>query len=189
MKRRAFTLAELMVVIGIVSLLATISYPVLTRAVEAAKITRSKSNIKQLHLAIMMYCDSQDGEGPNMLGLPPTWGAFEGDAKLPLALLRTGGSSWQHPEAGNGGDAYTWMVPNVAPGFPGFSDGPGTERDVWRKHVANTQGNPILLLDATFPGQTGWMQTKRVFGIYHNGTLATKRYPGSVTYHKQWEPR
>jgi len=176
-----------MVVCSIVVFLATISYPTLSRAIEAAKITRSKSNLKQIQLAVAMYCQSQDGEGPNLLGLPATWSALELESKLDPSLMRTGGASWQHPESGAGGDAYTWMVPNVAPGYPGFLDTPGSERDVWKKHVETTLGNPVLLLDATFPGHTGWLQSKRVIGMYFDGHISVRRYPGSVTYHRQWE--
>lgn len=79
------------------------------------------------------------------------------------------------------------MVPNVAVGYPGLAEGPGTERDAWIRHIEATQGNPVVLLDATFPIKFAWMQSKRVYGIYLDGHIETRFYPGSVTDHRRWE--
>ena len=61
---RAFTLVELLVVIGIVALLIGILMPVLSRARAQANRAACLSNIKQLGTAILMYCDDNDGWFP-----------------------------------------------------------------------------------------------------------------------------
>jgi len=90
--RRGVTLAEILVVCAIVTTLVSLTYPVIGRAVESAKISRSKLQMKQIHLALAMYCDAESGQGPNRLGLPCTFGALLDQAPDITQILRTGGS-------------------------------------------------------------------------------------------------
>src|SRR3954452_12969436 len=59
--RRAFTLVELLVVIGIIAVLIGILLPALNRAREAAKSTACLSNIRQLSVAFVMYANENKG--------------------------------------------------------------------------------------------------------------------------------
>ncbi|MCH8979237.1 MAG: prepilin-type N-terminal cleavage/methylation domain-containing protein [Armatimonadetes bacterium] len=55
MKRKAFTLIELLVVIAIIAILAAILFPVFSKAKDAAKKTKSISNMRQIAMASLMY--------------------------------------------------------------------------------------------------------------------------------------
>jgi len=76
--REAFTILELLVVIGIISILIGLALPTLGRARERAYITQSLSTIKQLHVSLTMYCDDNRNAYPYF--------ATPGDPKAPLIL-------------------------------------------------------------------------------------------------------
>ena len=61
---RGFTLIELLVVISIICVLASILFPVFSRARESARRAGCMSNEKQLGLGFMMYAQDYDGRLP-----------------------------------------------------------------------------------------------------------------------------
>ena len=84
MKRRGFTLIELLVVIAIIAILAAIFFPVFARAREKARQTSCLSNLKQLGLAVLMYCQDYDEMySLSVYGLPPNRVSTLYDVHLP----------------------------------------------------------------------------------------------------------
>jgi prepilin-type N-terminal cleavage/methylation domain-containing protein/prepilin-type processing-associated H-X9-DG protein len=73
LKPKAFTLVELLVVIGIIALLISILLPALSRARRSANTIVCSSNMKQITLGMIMYAEANNGAIP---GNAWTSGAF-----------------------------------------------------------------------------------------------------------------
>jgi prepilin-type N-terminal cleavage/methylation domain-containing protein/prepilin-type processing-associated H-X9-DG protein len=94
--REAFTLVELLVVIGIIALLVAILLPALAKARAAANETQCMSNLRQLCLAMNLYTDANHGFIPGDGG--------DGSQSVPVTEC----------DAPNGGTLYlTWDDPSL----------------------------------------------------------------------------
>ncbi len=180
-KRRAITLVEILIVLSIIAVLSAIAYPVIVRAKRSARITRSVSNMRQIHAALMVYVSDMDDGGPVGLGLPPSLLRLRKAGGLPVALFRTGGTAFF---GHSGEDVYTWMPPHVGPGIE-------TALDPWKSHVQRTQENPIIVVDETQNSRADF--ALRVFdprfavGIYYQGNVRRLTTRGPIARYEVWE--
>jgi prepilin-type N-terminal cleavage/methylation domain-containing protein/prepilin-type processing-associated H-X9-DG protein len=87
-KKSGFTLIELLVVIGIIALLLAILLPALQEARERGRRTVCLSNLHQIHLAMTMYADDNEGKLPTRLEKSGNkiWGNWLGSSWNPYGL-------------------------------------------------------------------------------------------------------
>lgn len=78
-RRKAFTLIELLVVMAIIAILASILFPVFSRARDKARSTQCLSNNRQLALGFAQYTDDYD-EGLLYVGSCGWWSGGGGSA-------------------------------------------------------------------------------------------------------------
>ncbi|HEX4412621.1 MAG TPA: type II secretion system protein [Lacipirellulaceae bacterium] len=66
-KHKAFTLVELLVVIAVIGILVAMLLPAVQAARAAARAANCKSNLRQIGLAFLQYCDLHKGEFPHFV--------------------------------------------------------------------------------------------------------------------------
>jgi prepilin-type processing-associated H-X9-DG protein/prepilin-type N-terminal cleavage/methylation domain-containing protein len=182
-RRGAFTLVELLVVIGIIAVLISVLLPALNQARESARNLKCLSNMKQLGLVMTMYTQQHRGSVPmasdddwstpaaNRL---PSWHVyFRSEYKLPDAALQCpsipGGRKWT---------GLTWTQPEHADnnrfksaGFPPKAswDGPFMDYSINAAKIGPTLG--------VWPGPT-----KNVQFTYRNDTWSTAMWNGHLMW-------
>lgn len=137
MRSKGFTLIELLVVIAIIAILAAILFPVFARAREQARRASCVSNLKQLALATLMYCQDYDDTLPACCAwswapwsLPPGYNVGFKECVIPYvkndALFSCPSGAKierQFTETQLEGNSY-WFI----------SQGPGQGLDYWYEH-------------------------------------------------------
>jgi len=124
MRERGFTLIELLVVMVIIALLVGLLLPALARAKEEARKTQCRSNLRQIGLAIEMYCNDNGGWTPALFGNRSLDGST---ARLPWdAAINAGSKKFGllHKYQGPSGLSVTtgqpqpWLIISAAPATP-----------------------------------------------------------------------
>lgn len=141
--RRALTLLEIVVVIGVLMVLASILYPIIAKARLAALQGATKSNLHQIYIGLEMYRENNNSKvdfGPTIdMGLPI--GMASSDAYLEVVGNK---QIWRspcccHPDGPTGSPSYTTHHMDYADFF--------TDSEVWDHYVRQYQGDAVAVVD------------------------------------------
>jgi prepilin-type N-terminal cleavage/methylation domain-containing protein len=165
---RGFTLVELLVVIGIISVLISILLPAMGRAREQARRTQCLSNVRQLGMAAIMYSNESRGRFPlddryyGAMALPNGWitpSVTRGDM---YELMGVPAGAWtcpslvipvaDHTNAAHG-SMHDLGIPNKFNSYMYLGNGYGTptssyEKDWTRRPVKNRDNRRDMVLFA-----------------------------------------
>jgi prepilin-type N-terminal cleavage/methylation domain-containing protein/prepilin-type processing-associated H-X9-DG protein len=180
-RRNAFTLVELLVVIGIMAVLISILLPALSRARESAKTVQCASNMRQIGIGMHMYCNENRGAVPpgNDFAAPTGYGTSSANPAVPFwsffELLYINKYVHQEPRKpwvpANGNiptGFYGVIFPTAEKGVfgcpseditsPGASDG---AFDVHLHYGMNIQAAPTLSISAARPADGSYFRTPK----------------------------
>jgi prepilin-type processing-associated H-X9-DG protein/prepilin-type N-terminal cleavage/methylation domain-containing protein len=144
-RRNAFTLVELLVVIGIIAILISLLLPSLARAREQAKVVQCASNLGQLHRGFVLFAHEHNGVLPKAWFNSKARGDFSAPSSPSSVFNYDTPDSWRHRDPMWGWDYLlnsryvkqksTFLCPSDAR--------PHVLRGTW-----NNGYNPALLTDA-----------------------------------------
>jgi len=148
MRSKGFTLIELLVVMVIIALLVGLLLPALARAKEEARKTQCRSNMRQIGLAIEMYCNDNGGWAPEFAG--PMYNSAGGNNTA--IGYATGGlpdyraryfNSWQNINGAYSNQATTGKVQiwNASPAAPARAVSTGL---LWSGGYLTNKGAQIM---------------------------------------------
>ena len=115
--KRAFTLLELLVVIGILAMLAGLLLPAISRGKESARSTACLSNLHQIGIALQLYVSDRQNHMPVMFDWSADQAANTNGPPMNQVLAREAGNTnvFRCPSDRGGlfaatGCSYSWNV-------------------------------------------------------------------------------
>ncbi|MCH8274690.1 MAG: type II secretion system protein [Armatimonadetes bacterium] len=176
MKRKGFTLTEVLVILTILAVLAALLFPVLRRATERGKEVTCLSNFRQMHIALELYRADYEGAGrygeAAAMGMPPTT----------LWLIPYG---YDPREMRCPGISFTNQVERAL-----YMEMWGGKD--WVPTVTEFEDDTVIYIDLnhSFPGRSIYSEsnTHRAIGLYLGGHIETRIRTGSPDSLKWWSP-
>lgn len=170
--KNAFTLIELLTVIAIIGILASILIPAVAQVRESGRRTKCLSNLRQISQAMVMYATDHDGRLPQ-----PNWGTdsdgwlYEGSptarGRNPINPVRSG-QLWDYLESEEIYRCPTdWMNQNAD--FEARTQ--QLSSYCMNGSAAGYSGGPALNIEAFRPDAIMfWEADERQFAFYNDGS-------------------
>ncbi|GAB4118899.1 MAG: hypothetical protein Fur0036_03290 [Fimbriimonadaceae bacterium] len=176
MKRKAFTLVEVLVVLAILAIIAALLFPVYSSSKNAAGKVVSYSKLKQSHLGLMLYREDNGGETghfgkPSLMNLPYDHAVFtdQGEYGVDWKLREPGGCSPWKDERGLG----TFIFSNL------------DESSNWPREAVLYEEGTLVFGDVSCNPKkdqlaTTYLRTKTSVGVLLSGQIKTHTGRGDV---------
>lgn len=196
--RGAFTLIELLVVIAILGLLAALIVPAISKALASARLTKSISNVRQIHMGFMLYVEDHNGVFPSSdFGDPDWWMAPHAGVPEYLYPGRDltydkRGTVFQSPNVESDGTYQSGAGRTISYGLNGslIAGMPS------RRYLLFDQPQTILLLaDASFShdlwGRMNYRNDGRAVCLFLSGQVLALTQEDVAEFHQRlfWEGR
>jgi len=179
-RTNAFTLPELLVVIGIIAILIALLLPVLNRAREQARIVTCASNERQIYAALVMYA----GENKGVLPIPDVYGGphFSNlivQVDMPGQYDYGNGAIWTYTPGSPSSRQALFICPSDGPERPVALDVgvtnwpviPGLQRNFTYnfniKMKRGTNGPPVVVEKVAFAQSPLGVKLSRILGSDH----------------------
>lgn len=108
--RRGFTLTEMLIAVGVITIVAGLSYPVFQKARERSKMSSCSATLRQIGVALALYRESEGGNAvgtPSQMGLPPDPISLWETDYIPIELF------WECKGHSPGGALYSFNFPSA----------------------------------------------------------------------------
>jgi len=193
-KRRGFTLSEVLMVIAIILVLASITYPVFLRSKASAKETVCIEKLRQIGLALSTYRSNSDGTDqpgdtvsmgfPNYMGPAEVASAIGGSREGYFGLFDcAGGLSFPSGASGPSGFFQLWPSSFRQPG--GITP---DEQQNWINDLIKGGGSTVVMSDPNH--QNTWpataYTTQFAIGLTLDGSIRKQIRRGDSSLRSWW---
>lgn len=165
-QEEAMTLIELLAVIVILGVIATIAVPVVLGSVTQAKVNTTKQSMLIIDEALNRYAANHDGQFPTPSGTASGTGNHFYDASTALTVL-------SQPDASNGNQPYIQSIP---------TDGWGLDFYYYPAPVGATNYTEFELATAKGAGVAPAGSNDQSFYITSNQSTPTATTPSAFPY-------
>lgn len=176
---RGLTLAQTLVVLGILALLSSLTYPLVRTQIERSKQRTCISNLKQIYTALMLYREAQGSTVPYgpaaAMGLPPSLTDLKEAGYIDLLKVRCAAPTGNYARG-------TWTTM-----FPVFGTDGIPPR--WSDYVEQYKEDAILVADFNHDRAqhaSAQFQTHFAIGLYLGGHVRTVQRVGKATDRTWW---